>query len=38
MIRLQEAAWQKVADGETSLEEFGRVSNIKSTEKKTASK
>ncbi|MBT5365452.1 MAG: Flp pilus assembly complex ATPase component TadA [Phycisphaerae bacterium] len=38
MIRLQESAWQKVADGETSLEEFGRVSNIKSTEKKTASK
>ena len=38
MIRLQEAAWQKVADGETSLEEFGRVSNTKSTAKKTASK
>lgn len=33
-IRLQEAAWQKVASGETSLEEFGRV-NMKPSKKKT---
>lgn len=32
-IRLQEAAWQKVASGETSLEEFGRV-NMKPSKKK----
>jgi type II secretory ATPase GspE/PulE/Tfp pilus assembly ATPase PilB-like protein len=36
MIRLQEAAWQKVAAGETSLEEFGRVSQSKKTPKKPA--
>jgi len=34
-IRLQEAAWQKVASGETTLEEFGRVSK-KPTKKKKA--
>ncbi len=33
-IRLQEAAWQKVASGETSLEEFGRVNKKKPTKKK----
>ena len=32
--RLQEAAWQKVSSGETSLEEFGRVSKKKTTKKK----
>jgi len=32
-IRLQEAAWQKVVSGETSLEEFGRV-NMKPSKKK----
>jgi type II secretory ATPase GspE/PulE/Tfp pilus assembly ATPase PilB-like protein len=32
-IRLQEAAWQKVASGETTLEEFGRT-NKKTTKKK----
>lgn len=32
-IRLQEAAWQKVASGETTLEEFGRA-NKKTTKKK----
>ncbi len=37
-IRLQEAAWQKVASGETSLEEFGRVNKKKTQKKKTASK
>ncbi len=37
-IRLQEAAWQKVASGETSLEEFGRVSKMKPEKKKVASK
>ena len=38
-IRLQEAAWQKVAEGITSLEEFGRVNIKKSSKKKsTASK
>ncbi len=34
MIRLQEAAWHKVAAGETSLEEFGRVSQSRKTPKK----
>ena len=33
-IRLQEAAWYKVAAGETSLEEFGRVNKKKATKKK----
>ena len=33
-IRLQEAAWYKVAAGETSLEEFGRVSKKKAAKKK----
>ncbi len=37
-IRLQEAAWQKVASGETSLEEFGRVNKKKINKKKTVSK
>ena len=32
--RLQEAAWQKVADGETSLEEFGRVNAKKKSKNK----
>ncbi|HIO53203.1 MAG TPA: hypothetical protein EYN32_06125 [Phycisphaerales bacterium] len=36
-IRLQEAAWQKVASGETSLEEFGRVNMKPSKKKKVAS-
>jgi general secretion pathway protein E len=36
LIRLQEAAWQKVAAGETSLEEFGRVNKTKSKTKKPA--
>ncbi|MBC8309238.1 MAG: Flp pilus assembly complex ATPase component TadA [Phycisphaerales bacterium] len=36
-IRLQEAAWYKVAAGETSLEEFGRV-NRKRTSKKKVTK
>ena len=36
MIRLQESAWEKVAAGETSLEEFGRVSKIKSPKTKGA--
>jgi hypothetical protein len=34
--RLQEAAWQKVADGVTSLEEFARVNVKKSSKKKPA--
>ena len=34
--RLQEAAWQKVAEGVTSLEEFARVNVKKSSKKKTA--
>ncbi len=38
LIRLQESAWEKVASGETSLEEFGRVSKIKPTKKKVLSK
>jgi len=33
-IRLQEAAWYKVAAGETSLEEFGRVNKKKAPKKK----
>ena len=37
-IRLQEAGWHKVAAGETSLEEFGRVSKKKSTKKAPVSK
>ena len=36
-IRLQEAAWQKVASGETTLEEFGRA-NKKATKKKIPAK
>jgi type IV pilus assembly protein PilB len=35
-IRLQEAAWQKVASGETTLEEFGRAN--KKTKKKKKKK
>jgi len=35
LIRLQESAWQKVAAGETSLEEFGRVNKKKNSTKKT---
>jgi type II secretory ATPase GspE/PulE/Tfp pilus assembly ATPase PilB-like protein len=33
-IRLQEAAWEKVASGETSLEEFGRVNKNPTKKKK----
>ncbi len=36
LVRLQESAWQKVAAGETSLEEFGRVNKTKSKAKKPA--
>ncbi len=36
-IRLQEAAWSKVADGDTSLEEFARVNPKKKKTKKKAS-
>jgi len=35
-IRLQEAAWFKVADGDTSLEEFARVNPKKKKSKKKA--
>ncbi|MBT4530982.1 MAG: hypothetical protein HOC27_07230, partial [Phycisphaerae bacterium] len=38
LIRLQESAWQKVASGETSLEEFGRVNKKKTTTKAPAKK
>ena len=38
LIRLQESAWQKVAAGETSLEEFGRVNKTKSKKIASASK
>ena len=36
LIRLQESAWQKVADGETSIEEFARVNKKKKSSKKTS--
>ena len=36
LIRLQESAWQKVADGETSIEEFARVNKKKNSSKKTS--
>lgn len=35
LIRLQESAWEKVAKGETSLEEFARVNKKKSSSNKT---
>ncbi|MEE2912530.1 MAG: ATPase, T2SS/T4P/T4SS family [Planctomycetota bacterium] len=35
MIRLQEAAWEKVADGTTSIEEFARVNKKKKSSKKS---
>ncbi|MDP7006290.1 MAG: ATPase, T2SS/T4P/T4SS family [Phycisphaerales bacterium] len=35
LIRLQEAAWQKVAAGDTSLEEFGRVNAKKKSKSKS---
>lgn len=34
LTRLHEAAWLKVADGQTSIEEFGRVSSKKKSAKK----
>ena len=36
-IRMQEAAWSKVAEGDTSLEEFARVNPKKKKSKKKAS-
>ena len=36
LIRLHDAAWLKVADGQTSLEEFGRVSSKSKPTKKKA--
>lgn len=35
LIRLQDAGWNIVASGQTSLEEFGRVNKKKSTKKTT---